>query len=149
MQVYFELKVNVLFYEKTELKTNKKTKWMWVTDLEPTQDNMKELVKAGRSRWKIENETFNTLKNQGYEFEHNFGHGYKTLSNLFAGMMLLAFLVDQILFALDLKTKQCLEKKKRLYRLRDVIRMIFFIFCIEDWDMFYRFILAPPRFKVA
>lgn len=64
-------------------------------------------------------------------------------------MMLLAFLVDQILFALDLKTKQCLEKKKRLYRLRDVIRMIFFIFCIEDWDMFYRFILAPPRFKVA
>ncbi len=149
MQVYFELKVNVFFYEKTELKTNKKTKWMWVTDLEPKQDNMKELVKAGRSRWKIENETFNTLKNQGYEFEHNFGHGYKTLSNLFAGMMLLAFLVDQILFALDLKTKQCLEKKKRLYRLRDVIRMIFFIFCIEDWDMFYRFILAPPRFKVA
>ena len=25
----------------------------------------------GRSRWKIENETFNTLKNQGYHFEHD------------------------------------------------------------------------------
>ena len=122
---------------------------MWVTDLDPTTENMKDLVLAGRSRWKIENETFNTLKNQGYEFEHNFGHGYKTLSNLFAGMMLLAFLVDQILFALDLKTKQCLEKKKRLYRLRDIMRMIFFIFCVEDWNMFYQFILAPPRFKIA
>ena len=30
---------------------------------------------GGRARWKIENETFNTLKNQGYNFEHNYGHG--------------------------------------------------------------------------
>jgi len=29
---------------------------------------------AGRARWRIENETFNTLKNQGYGFERNFGH---------------------------------------------------------------------------
>ena len=30
-------------------------------------------MRAGRCRWKIENETFNTLKNQGYNFEHNYG----------------------------------------------------------------------------
>jgi hypothetical protein len=28
------------------------------------------LVKGGRARWKIENEAFNTLKNQGYHLEH-------------------------------------------------------------------------------
>ena len=51
---------------------------------------------AGRARWKIENETFNTLKNQGYCFEHNFGHGEKNLSTVFAFLMMLAFLIDQI-----------------------------------------------------
>jgi len=53
-------------------------------------------MKGGRARWRIENETFNTLKNQGYEFEHNFGHGYKNLSTNFALLMMLAFAVDQI-----------------------------------------------------
>ena len=44
---------------------------------------------------KKENETFNTLKNQGYQFEHNFGHGDNNLSVVFAMLMMLAFLVDQ------------------------------------------------------
>ena len=52
-------------------------------------------MRGGRARWKIENETFNTLKNQGYHFEHNYGHGEQNLSVVFAIMMLLAFLVDQ------------------------------------------------------
>ena len=52
--------------------------------------------KGGRCRWKIENETFNTLKNQGYHFEHNYGHGEKNLSVVFAMLMMLAFLVDQV-----------------------------------------------------
>ena len=52
-------------------------------------------MKAGRARWKIENETFNTLKNQGYEFEHNFGHGKRHLSNTMMTLMMLTFLIDQ------------------------------------------------------
>ena len=36
-------------------------------------------MRGGRARWKIENETFNTLKNQGYHFEHNYGHGKKSV----------------------------------------------------------------------
>jgi hypothetical protein len=35
------------------------------------------------------------LKNQGYQFEHNFGHGKQNLSVVFAMLMMLAFLVDQ------------------------------------------------------
>ena len=63
-------------------------------------------MKAGRSRWKIENEAFNTLKNLGYHFEHNYGHslprhlgGNDHLSTMFAFLMLLAFLIDQIIQA--------------------------------------------------
>jgi hypothetical protein len=55
-----------------------------------------DIMRVGRARWRIENETFNTLKNQGYHFEHNFGHGYKNLSVVFAVLMMLAFLVDQV-----------------------------------------------------
>lgn len=50
---------------------------------------------GGRSRWKVENETFNTLKNQGYHLERNYGHGHQHLSVVLAMLMMLAFLVDQ------------------------------------------------------
>ena len=40
--------------------------------------------------------TLNTLKNQGYRFEHNFGHGEKYLATVFAHLMMLALLIDQI-----------------------------------------------------
>ncbi len=70
-------------------------RFSWVTDLVITEDNARHLMEGGRSRWKIENETFNTLKNQGYHFEHNFGHGQKNLSVVFAMLMMLAFLMDQ------------------------------------------------------
>ena len=64
----------------------------WVTDLVPTADNIVQLVRAARARWKIENEGFNTLKNQGYHLEHNFGHGHQHLSEALFTLNLLAFL---------------------------------------------------------
>ena len=88
-------KVNFLEYWYLEDGVMMKT-WTWVTDIKITRENAMKLMKAGRARWKIENETFNTLKNQGYEFEHNFGHGYRHLSTNFALLMLLAFAVDQL-----------------------------------------------------
>jgi hypothetical protein len=53
-------------------------------------------MQGARARWRIDNETFNMLKNQGYQFEHNFGHGYQHLSVVFATLMMLAFFVDQV-----------------------------------------------------
>ncbi len=40
------------------------------------------------------NETCNTLKNQGDNFEHTYGHGEQNGSVVFATRMMLAFLVD-------------------------------------------------------
>jgi len=68
----------------------------WVTDLRVNKGTVYQLMRGGRARWRIENETFNTLKNQGYHFEHNYGHGYQHLSVVFAVLMRLAFLVDQV-----------------------------------------------------
>src|SRR3954451_11406586 len=63
----------------------------FVTDLAVTADNVAELAACGRARWKIENETFNVLKTGGYNLEHSFGHGKKTLANLLVSLNLLAF----------------------------------------------------------
>ena len=38
----------------------------------------------------------NTLKHQGYQLEHNYGHGQKHLTTVFGLLMMLAFLVDQV-----------------------------------------------------
>ncbi len=42
----------------------KNIKFQWITD------NLEEMIKATRGRWKIENEGFNNQKNGIYEIEH-------------------------------------------------------------------------------
>jgi hypothetical protein len=87
--------VRVNFIEYWEIGPTKVQHFSWVTDVRVSQRNVYQLMRGGRARWKIENETFNTLKNQGYHFEHNYGHGEQNLSVVFAMLMMLAFLVDQ------------------------------------------------------
>ena len=63
----------------------------FISDLPINRGNVVAMVAAGRARWKIENEAFNTLKTKGYNLEHNFGHGEKNLSSVLATLNLLAF----------------------------------------------------------
>jgi hypothetical protein len=63
----------------------------FVTDLAVDRDNVVELAACGRARWKVENETFNTLKTKGYNLEHNFGHGHNNLAAVLVILNLLAF----------------------------------------------------------
>mgnify|MGYP003599987546 FL=1 len=63
----------------------------FVTSLPPSKENISELISCARTRWKIENETFNVLKNNGYHLEHNFGHGNQTLAAMLVTLNLLAF----------------------------------------------------------
>ena len=88
------LRVN--FIECWETINSKVQHFSWVTDLRVNKGTVYRLMQGARARWRIENETFNTLKNQGYHFEHNFGHGYQHLSVVCAILMMLAFLVDQV-----------------------------------------------------
>ncbi len=83
------------FVEYWEITPKKTQHFSWVTDFTVSNGNVMRIMRGGRARWKIENETFNTLKNQGYHFEHNYGHGQHHLSVVFAMLMMLAFLVDQ------------------------------------------------------
>lgn len=87
--------VNLIEFWEVD-KKGKASEWSWITSLEITPENAFEIAAIGRARWGIENQTFNTLKNQGYHLEHNYGHGKKYLSSTLAGLMLLAFLCDQL-----------------------------------------------------
>jgi hypothetical protein len=87
--------VRVNFMEYWEIGTDTVQHFSWVTNVRVNTHNIYKLMRGGRARWKIENETFNTLKNQDYHFEHNYGHGKQNLSVVFATLMMLAFFVDQ------------------------------------------------------
>jgi hypothetical protein len=87
--------VQVNFIEYWEIGADKVQHFSWVTDLRVSKRHVYHLMRDGRARWNMENETCNTLKNQGYNFEHNYGHGTQNLSVVFATLMMLAFLVDQ------------------------------------------------------
>ncbi len=132
----FELEVN--FLEYWEVKPNgRTTHFSWVTDILITQDNLMQLMRGARARWKVENETFNTLKNHGYHFEHNFGHGYHHLSTVMVHLMMLAFLIDQIQQRCCGLFNRALDKAKSRTRFWMKIRNLFQSFLIPHWEAMY------------
>ena len=142
-----ELRVNFLEYWEIDTNSDEVLRFAWVTSVKLKEENVEWLVEAGRSRWKIENETFNTLKNQGYNFEHNFGHGNKNLSVLFAFLMMLAFLVDQIQQLACGLFQAVLAFKKRKIRLWESIRSHFELVIYPNMETLYRMILSNSRPK--
>ena len=133
----FELEINFLEYWETK-PNGKATHFSWVTDLKIQPDNLMPLMRGGRARWKIENETFNTLKNHGYHFEHNFGHGYKHLSTVLVHLMMLSFLIDQIQQRCCHLFNQALEKSISKTRFWQKIRQQFQSFLIPSWEAMYQ-----------
>lgn len=139
-----DLKVNVLEYRCTD-KKGKMTNFSWVTDIKLHKDNILKIAKAGRTRWKVENETFNTLKNLGYNFEHNYGHGKQHLSTNFCLLMMLAFLIDQIQEACCTIFQEC-KKKMGTYRdLWHKMRVLFQTLALSSWENFYGVILGTKK----
>ena len=67
----FHYRMNVLEYCETSA-SGKEQHFSWITKLPLSEETVYKIMRAGRSRWRVENETFNTLKNQGYHFEHNY-----------------------------------------------------------------------------
>jgi len=110
----------------------------WVTDITINDNNVFEIMRGGRARWKIENETFNTLKNHGYNFEHNFGHGNQYLSNNFMVLMMLIFLIDQTQLLACKVFQKAREKALTWRRLWEKMRNLVDILDKATWkDILY------------
>lgn len=130
----FDLKNEKISYENT-----------WMTNLEISEFNAMEMVRAARSRWKVENEGFNTLKNQEYSMEHNYGHGENNLAFNFLLLTLLSHLYHQA-HELDDPVYQTLKESKGTQKnfwdsIRSAIRHILF----NSWQDLITYLTSPPR----
>ena len=141
--------VLVNFVEYWEIKPNKTQHLSWITDFTVTENNVFQIMRGGRARWKIENETFNTLKNQGYHFEHNYGLGKKNLSVVFAMLMMLAFQVDQVqqlCCALFQSVWHKLGSKRALW---EQMRSVFKYFLFDSMAALYKALLCGIKVQEA
>ncbi|AMO55587.1 transposase [Endozoicomonas montiporae] len=133
--------VNYLEYVEISPKGEKYTN-VWVTDIQLTDDSVTRVMRGGRAKWKIENETFNTLKTQGYHLEHNYGHGKEHLATNFACLTFTAFLIDQIEqlgCCLFQKAWTASHSKKALW---EHMRSLFQWFFIDSWRDFFMAIIS-------
>jgi Transposase DDE domain len=134
-----DLKVNYLEYRQDD--GEQEHRWTWVTHLRLGKGTVTTVMRGGRARWKIENETFNTLKNQGYHYEHNYGHGKEHLSGVLATLMLLAFLVDQVQQASCPLFQAVWAKLKSKRALWEKIRSLFETMLLSSWQQLYEALL--------
>jgi hypothetical protein len=143
-----DVRVNLLRYEQFDPKKTQTITWSWVTDIELTKENIFKIMRAGRARWRIENETFNTLKNQGYNFEHNYGHGKKHLCTNFAMLMFLAFAVDQIQQMTCKAFQKAREKCSTFYQYCADVLACFRRFIIPDWQSLLDFVGSSAALQI-
>jgi len=139
----------VNFMEYWEIRKGKTQHFCWVTDFTISKLNAFSIMRGGRARWKVENETFNTLKNQGYHFEHNFGHGKNNLSVVFAVLMMLAFLVDQVQQLACALFQAVLDKKGSRKRLWEHMRALFKTLEFKSMEQLFKAILYGYKAKVT
>ncbi len=126
---------------------NKKTQKIiyqnnWITNHQINDPNVEKIVQAGRSRWKIENESNNVLKNHGYNLEHNFGHGQDNLCEFLLSLNLLAFLFHTVLDLVNStyqKIRDLLVTRRTFF---NDIRALLKYFWFEDWHDLFLFILT-------
>lgn len=143
-----DFKVNFLEYWETN-KKGKQQHFCWVTDIAITHDNVYQIMRGGRVNWRIENNAFNTLKNQDYHFNHNFGHGYNHLCSVFGMLMMLAFLIDQVQELCCQLWKAARAKFNSRTSLWDAMRGKFQAFLINSWDDLYNAIAYGIRDPVT
>ena len=145
------LTVNWLDIEIINTAGNVTCRNSFVTDLAVDRSNVAELAACGRARWKIENETFNVLKNNGYHLEHNFGHGKENLSALLATLNLFAFACHGLCESLETaweKARDVLGSRQRFF---EHLRTITSYLVFPSWSALVRTLRTgqPPPARAS
>jgi len=117
----------------------------WVTDITPAKENIEELANCGRAKWKIENETFNILKNYGYHLEHNYGHGKDNLSFNFVLLNLIAFFIHIIQRLANPLFQLARAKARTNYNFFEKLRSAIDFFVWESWDYLFEWVFIKKK----
>ncbi len=114
----------------------------FITNHKLKEDNILVIIKGGRTRWKVENEGNNILKNQGYNFEHNFGHGQENLSEILLSLNLLGFLFHNVLELVNVNYQKIRDKLVRRKTFFNDIRALLKYIWFESWQDLFIFVLT-------
>ncbi len=132
--------IKVAYLSMTEIDpaSGKENRFEYVTDHKITKENVEIGCLAGRKRWKSENEGNNTLKNHGYRFDHNYGHGKRHLSSVLATLILFVLLVHSILNMIGQDLMGYFLKLDSRQECFSLMRSLLRACAFESWDMLYK-----------
>jgi len=140
----FDLEVN--FPGCRETRPGKKEQhFTWAADIEIDEANAEALMRAGRARWRIGNETFNTPENQGCGFGHNHGRGENHLATVFANPVMLAFLIDRVQRRSCRLFQASQAKAERPSYFWEKAGSLLLTFVLRDWETLYGVIAFGVR----
>jgi hypothetical protein len=110
----------------------------FVTSLAVSRENDAEVAACARARRKIENESFNVMKDHGCHLEHNFGYGKQNLAMLFAAMNPLALAFHTVCDCLEdlwTKAREAKRGRKRFFEhIRTITAYLVFPDCKPSWS---------------
>ena len=114
----------------------------FVTRYELTMATVAAVVGAGRARWKTENEGNNVLKNRGYHFEHNFGHGKHQLASTLLTLNLLAFLFHTALHLVDTRYQVLRAHLAARQTFFNDVQTLTRYLCFTSWEHLLTFMMT-------
>jgi hypothetical protein len=117
----------------------------FITHHRLSQDTVVQVIAAGRSRWKTENENHNVLKTKGYHLEHNFGHGQQHLASFLLTLNLLAFLFHTVLHLVDSSYQQIRQQRgTRRGFFQDILSLTKYLL-FNSWQHLIDFMLSDAK----
>jgi hypothetical protein len=90
-----------------------KQRFVYITNVQQNAQNIVESADSGRLRWKVENEGFNSQKNQGYCLEHKLSRtSYPATQNYYL-LMQIAHMINQLVERTSLVSGLLMEHSKQ------------------------------------
>lgn len=93
---YLQYNLQWCEYIRDYIKSEKKERFVHITNINITKENIWDISYFGRLRWKIENEGFNVQKNNGYNLQHKYAEkDFNAMQNYYQ-LLQIAHLVNQL-----------------------------------------------------
>ncbi len=119
--------------------------FVYVSSIEMSKENIKEIIDNGRMRSKIENEGFNSQKNSGYALKHKFSETSELAMKNYYTCLQVGHLINQI-FELQISIKNKIRGRKTLRSLWSFIKSFFSLLEISVRELNH-FVQTPKQIK--
>lgn len=104
----------------TKDKSSANQRFVYITNIPQNRNNVVQTADNGRLRWKIENEGFNTQKNQGYALEHKFSRKSFIAMQNYYQLLQIAHMINQLVerckLVVEIKTEHSKQTIKDLWK---------------------------------